>query len=245
MVTGAAGGIGSEIVDRFLAEGDTVVASDLSEAALEEWRSRWDDNATRGREAALHTVAADIASEESVTALADAVRQRADGADVLINNAGFFSHTRFEDMSTEEWRTVLDINLTGTFLMIRAFVPLLKESSRGRIINIGSGSVYKGTPRQAHYIAAKGGVVGLTRVLARELGGYGITVNLLTPGLTITPMTEGVLPEELLQMQRDQRSFHRDETPADLVGTIYFLASDDARFLTGQTVNVDGGLHFL
>ena len=245
VITGAAGGIGSEIVDRFLAEGDIVVASDLTDSSLEAWRTRWDADAPDSRNAALHTIAADIADEQSVAALADTVRQRFGVADVLINNAGYFSHTAFEEMDTSEWRQILDINLTGTFLMIRAFVPLMKGSGRGRIVNIGSGSVHNGTPGQAHYVAAKGGVMGLTRVLARELGQYDITVNQITPGLTITPMTAGVLPEQLLAMQRDLRSFHRDETPADLIGTIYFLASDDAAFLTGQTLNVDGGLFFL
>lgn len=244
LVTGAAGGIGSEIVNRFLAEGDTVVASDIAQDALESWRARWDADASGGRNDSLVTLAADISSEQSVADLATAVQQRLGTVDVLINNAGYFEHTPFEEMSLEQWRRIIDVNLTGTFIMIRAFVPLMKGSGHGRIINIGSGSVYNGTPSQAHYVAAKGGVLGLTRVLAHELGEYGITVNLLTPGLTITPMTAGVLPEALLKKQRSQRSFHRDELPADLVGTIRFLASDDAAFLTGQTVNVDGGLYF-
>ena len=244
VVTGAAGGIGSEIVDRFLAEGDTVVASDLSETALNTWRTRWDAAAPDGRNAALHTVAADISSEESVAALADAVRQRVGAADILINDAGGFSEALVEKMSLQEWRRIIDVDLTGTFLMVRAFIPLLKESGRGRIVNIGSGSVSYGVERQAHYIAAKAGVMGLTRVLARELAEYGITVNLLTPGITITSLTAG-LPESLLEYQRQVRSIHRDETPADLAGTISFLASDDAAFMTGQTVNVDGGGYFL
>ena len=244
VVTGAAGGIGSAIVDRFLTDGHTVIASDLSQGALDAWRKRWDSEVPAGRRESLHTIAADIAEQQSVEAFADRVRRDHGSADVLINNAGYFSHTRFEEMGLGEWQRILDINLTGTFLMIKAFTPLLKDGGRGRIINVGSGSVHNGTPLQAHYVAAKGGVMGLTRVLARELGEYGITVNLLTPGLTITPMTQGVLPEPLLAMQRNLRSFHRDETPADLVGTIAFLASDDAAFLTGQTLNVDGGLYF-
>ena len=239
VVTGASGGIGSEIVDRFLRQGDAVVASDLSAEALGTWRARWDGE---GRHAALHTVAADISNEGSVSAFADTVRKRFGAVDVLINNAGYFPQTLFEEMTVEEWRRVIDVNLTGTFLMIKAFVPLLKTRG-GRIVNIGSGSVYSGTAEQAHYVAAKAGVLGLTRVLAHELGQYGITVNLLTPGLTVTPAAAGVLPDSLLQTQRQLRALQRDETPEDLVGSIAYLASDDAAFVTGQTLNVDGGRH--
>ncbi|WP_261571124.1 SDR family NAD(P)-dependent oxidoreductase [Frankia gtarii] len=187
VVTGAAGGIGSEIVNRFLAHGDTVVASDISPEALDTWRARWDSGASGGQHPSLHTVPADISSEQSVAALAQVVQQSLGTVDVLINNAGHFPQTAFEEMSADEWRQVIDVNLTGTFLMIRAFVPLMKASGHGRIVNIGSGSVFSGTPMQSHYVASKGGVMGLTHVLARELGGYGITVNLITPGLTVTP----------------------------------------------------------
>ncbi len=242
VVTGAAGGIGSEIVDRFLSQGDIVVASDLKQEALDRWRSRWDST---GLADSLLTVAADISAEADVANLADAVRRSRGSIDVLINNAGHFPQTPFEDISVAEWRRVIDVNLTGTFTMIKAMLPLMKESGRGRIVNVGSGSVFSGTPNQAHYVASKGGVMGLTRVAARELGGYGITVNLITPGLTVTPAAATVLPDSLLEEQRRSRSFHRDETPADLVGTISFLASEDAAFITGQTINVDGGRHFI
>ncbi|WP_261557352.1 SDR family NAD(P)-dependent oxidoreductase [Frankia tisae] len=245
VVTGAAGGIGSEIVNRFLAHGDTVVASDLSPEALDTWRARWDADAPGGQHPSLHTVPADISNEQSVAALAQVVQQSLGTVDVLINNAGHFPQTAFEEMSTDEWRQVIDVNLTGTFLMIRSFVPLMKASGHGRIVNIGSGSVFSGTPMQSHYVASKGGVMGLTHVLARELGGYGITVNLITPGLTVTPAAAAVLPEALLAEQRSARALHRDETPEDLVGPIFFLASDDAAFITGQTLNVDGGRHLL
>lgn len=241
VITGAAGGIGSEIVDRFLANGDTVVASDLSQDQLDEWRVRWDSDAAEARHPGLHAIPGDISSEHDVAALAEVVEQRLGTVDVLINNAGHFPQTAFEDMSVDEWRRVIDVNLTGTFLMIRAFLPLMKTSRRGRIINIGSGSVFAGTPKQAHYVASKGGVMGLTRTLARELGGYGITVNLLTPGLTVTPAAAAVLPAPLLEMQRNSRAIQRDEHPDDVVGSVFFLASDDAAFITGQTINVDGG----
>ncbi|MFJ8148715.1 SDR family NAD(P)-dependent oxidoreductase [Streptomyces sp. NPDC096048] len=245
MITGAAGGIGSEIVNRFLNHGDTVIASDVSQKTLHKWRTRWDSAAPDGRHPSLRTVAADVSSEESLARLAETVQQTHDTVDVLINCAGHFPQTAFEEMSAEEWRRVIDVNLTGTFYTVRSFVPLMKKSSRGRIVSIGSGSVFAGTPNQSHYVAAKGGVLGMTRTLARELGKYNITVNLVTPGLTITPAAAKVLPPALLEMQRNTRALQRDEFPEDVVGPVFFLASDDAAFITGQTLNVDGGRHLL
>ena len=240
VITGAAGGISSEIVDRFLANGDTVLGSDLSQDALDAWRTRWD---TDGQNPSLHTFPADVADEESLAALAGVAEKRLGTVDVLVNAAGHFPQTPVEDISGDEWRRVIEVNLNGTFYTVQALLPLIKKSQRGRIINIGSGGMFFGVPRQAHYIAAKAGVMGLTRVLARELGDeHPITVNLVTPGLVVTPAAAAVLPEPLLAMQRNMRSFHRDEVPDDVVGSIFFLASDDAAFLTGQTLNVDGGL---
>lgn len=240
VITGAAGGISSEIVNRFLANGHTVLASDLSQDSLDEWRSRWDSG---GQSPSLHTFPADVSDEESLAALGAAAQERLGTVDVLINAAGHFPQTPFEEISGEEWRRVIEVNLNGTFYTVQALLPLLKKSKHGRIINIGSGGMFFGVPMQAHYVAAKAGVMGLTRVLARELGNdHNITVNLVTPGLTVTPAAAAVLPESLLAMQRSMRSFHRDQVPNDLVGTIAFLASDDAAFITGQTLNVDGGL---
>ncbi|SER35529.1 3-oxoacyl-[acyl-carrier protein] reductase [Lentzea xinjiangensis] len=240
VITGAAGGISSEITDRFLRNGDTVLASDLHQETLDEWRTRWDSGAPNP---SLHTFPADVADEASLADLVEAARDRLGTVDVLINAAGHFPQTPFEKISGEEWRRVVEVNLSGTFYTVQALLPLIKRSERGRIINIGSGGMFFGVPRQAHYIASKAGVMGLTRVLARELGNdYPITVNLVTPGLVVTPAAAAVLPEPLLAMQRNMRSFHRDEVPGDVVGSVFFLASDDAAFITGQTLNVDGGL---
>lgn len=236
VITGAAGGISSEITDRFLSNGDTVLASDLSSDILESWRTRWDT-------ANLLVHPADVSDEDSLASLAEVALERLGTVDILINAAGHFPQTPFEKISGDEWRRVVEVNLNGTFYTVQALLPLMKTSSRGRIINIGSGGMFFGVPQQAHYIAAKAGVMGLTRVLARELGNdYPITVNLMTPGLVVTPAAAAVLPKPLLAMQRERRSFHRDEVPADVVGSVFFLASDDAAFITGQTLNVDGGL---
>jgi NAD(P)-dependent dehydrogenase (short-subunit alcohol dehydrogenase family) len=148
-------------------------------------------------------------------------------------------------MTPEVWRRVIAVNLTGTFLMVRALLPLMKESGKGRIVNIGSGTLFVGTRQQSAYVASKGGILGLTRTLANELGDYGITVNQVAPGLTITPNAIEAMPTSVVEMQRQSRSLQRDELPEDVVGAVFFVASDDAAFLTGQTLNVDGGRHFL
>jgi NAD(P)-dependent dehydrogenase (short-subunit alcohol dehydrogenase family) len=240
VITGAAGGICSEIVNRFLSAGDTVLASDLSADTLQQWRTRWD---TDQPHRSLLTQVADVADEGSLAAFAADAEERLGTVDVLINAAGHFPQNAVEDITGDEWRRVIEVNLNGTFYTIKALLPLIKNSKHGRIINIGSGGMFFGVPRQAHYIAAKAGVMGLTRVLARELGNdHPITVNLVTPGLVVTPAAAAVLPEPLLAMQRSLRSIHRDEVPDDVIGSVFFLASDDAAFITGQTINVDGGL---
>ena len=237
VITGAAGGVGSVLVERFLANGDTVIATDAREDVLAAWRERWDADAK------LLTIAGDISTDEDVARLAGLIRTSMGRADVLINAAGFFPFAKVEDMTSAQWRRIVEVNLTGTFLVTQAILPLMKEQGSGRIINYGSGSVFDGTAGQAHYVAAKAGVVGFSRSLAREIGGYGITVNVITPGLTVTKAVREGFPESLLQAQRDARALKRDEVPGDLVGPTFFLASDDSAFITGQTLNVDGGAY--
>jgi NAD(P)-dependent dehydrogenase (short-subunit alcohol dehydrogenase family) len=235
LITGAAGGVGSVLVERFLANDDTVIATDSDAAALERLVGR------AAGDAKLITAAADISSEDDCGRLAGLARERAGRVDVLINCAGFFPIVAFEDMTSEDWRRVIEINLTGTFLMTHAFLPLMNDHGWGRIINFGSGSVFDGTRGQAHYVAAKAGIVGFSRSLAREVGGRGITVNVVTPGLTVTKAVRDSFPAEILAAQRTGRALQRDEEPEDLVGPVFFLASPDAGFITGQTINVDGG----
>jgi 3-oxoacyl-[acyl-carrier protein] reductase len=234
VITGAAGGMGSVLVDRFLANGDTVVATDRKEA-LEILRAKV------GANTKLVTLEADISKEEDCARVAAAARDKAGRVDVLINCAGYFPIVAFEKMTTEQWRQTIDINLTGNFLMTHVMLPLMKGRAWGRIINFGSASVFEGVPGQAHYVAAKAGIVGLTRSLAREVGDYGITVNVITPGLTVTKAVKDSFSAEVLETQRNGRALKRDELAEDLVGAVFFLASPDADFITGQTINVDGG----
>jgi NAD(P)-dependent dehydrogenase (short-subunit alcohol dehydrogenase family) len=234
VITGAAGGIGSALVDRFLAHQDTVIATGRTLESLEKLRSE------RSASAKLIIAACDISKEEDCRRLASVIREQVGRVDVLVNCAGFFPLTPFEDMSTAEWRQIIDINLTGVFLMTKAMLPLMRGRGWGRIVNIGSGSVYEGVPAQTHYVSAKAGVVGLSKCLARELGAHGITVNIVTPGLTVTaPVLKHLAG--LLESQVQSRAIKRDEQPEDLVGAVFFLASPDAGFISGQNLNVDGG----
>ena len=235
LVTGAAGGMGTLIVKRFLANGDTVIATDMSDEAL----AKIDKNPK------LHTHAADISDEASCAALADFAREKAGRVDILINCAGFFPTQDFDEMTLADWNKIIGINLTGVFLMVKAMLPLMRGRGWGRIINFGSGSMFSGVASQVHYVAAKSGVLGMTRSLARVVGKDGITVNLIAPGLTVTPAVAKSMPPEMIKAQIAARAIQRDEVGEDLIGTTFFLASPDADFMSGQTLNVDGGAHML
>jgi len=235
VVTGAAGGMGRLVAERFLANGDTVIATDTTEDAL----GKLDAHPR------LATIAGDISKEENCQAVADLARERGGRVDVLVNVAGWFPIQPFEEVSADDFRKVIDVNLTGPFLMIKAMWPLMKGRGWGRIVSVGSASTFEGVPDQIHYVSAKAGLFGLTRSLARAMGDEGVTVNVVTPGLTSTPVAKTSMPPETFQKSVETRSLKREEQPEDLVGAIFFLASPDADFMSGQTVNVDGGKHML
>jgi len=239
VITGAAGGIGRALTSRFLNEGAKIVAVDITQEAADKLAHDFasPDN--------IFTVVGDISSEESSNNLFKEVQQKWGGADVLVNNAGWFPFTDFEDITYAEWRKVMAINLDGSFFMVKALLPLLKLSNQGRIINLSSGSYFNPPPNQAHYVAAKAGVIGFTRALAVSLGKYNITVNAITPGLTATPSLIKLVSAEMIDKLAEHGAIKRRQTAEDLVGAVAFLASDDAAFITGQTINVDGGRSFL
>jgi NAD(P)-dependent dehydrogenase (short-subunit alcohol dehydrogenase family) len=239
LITGAAGGMGALLVQRFLANGDSVIATDTSDEALAKLTARMDGGEQ------LRTQAADISDEASCAELAGFARKAFNRVDVLINCAGFFPSLPFDEMKLADWNKIIGINLTGVFLTVKAVLPLMRGRGWGRIINFGSGSMFAGVAEQVHYVSAKAGVLGLTRSLARVVGKDNITVNLLAPGLTLTPAVAKHLPPELIKAQSATRAIQRDEVGEDLVGTTFFLASPDADFMTGQTLNVDGGAHML
>lgn len=235
VVTGAAGGMGRLAVERFLANGDIVIATDTSDQALNKLAE------AEPSDAKLYTVAGDISQEADCARVAATAKDAGGRVDVLVNVAGFFPMQPFDEMSGDDFRKVVDINLTGTFLMIKAVAPLMRGRGWGRIVNIGSASTFEGVADQVHYVAAKAGIFGLSRSLARALGKDGITVNVVTPGLTVTPAVKAHMPPELIEQQIQSRAIQREETGEDLIGAIFFLASPDADFISGQTVNVDGG----
>lgn len=239
VITGAAGGIGTEITKRFINEGAKVVAVDISTEALEKLANEIN------KPEYLLTVKTDISSEESCADLYHHIEQKWNAVDVVINNAGWFPFLEFDKITYADWRKVMSINLDGGFLIIKSLLPLLKKSGAGRIINTASGSFFDPPPGQAHYVAAKAGIIGLTRALAVELGDFNITVNAITPGLTATPIVVNSFPGELIDKLAEHGAIKRRQTAQDLVGTIAFLASDDASFITGQTINVDGGRSFI
>ena len=241
IVTGGGHGIGTAYCEGLAEAGARVVIADIDEAAA---RIVADALVAAGREAlALRT---DVADEANTRAMAAATLERFGRIDVLVNNAAIFatipiSRAPIEEISVEEWDRVMAVNLRGIFLACRAVLPAMKRQGSGKIINISSATALSGSPTRIHYVASKGGVLSFTRTLAREVGTFGITVNAIAPGSTLSE--EHVTPEILAQRQRrvEDRALRRVQLPADLVGTVVFLASSASDFMTGQTLVVDGG----
>jgi NAD(P)-dependent dehydrogenase (short-subunit alcohol dehydrogenase family) len=228
IVTGGATGIGKAIATRLAQDGASVVIADLQKSAT----------------AAL-SLQVDVSKESDVARMAAEAMKAFGRIDILVNNAAIFSTLElrpFETIPVDEFRKVMEVNIMGVWLCCRACAPHMRSGGYGRIINLASGAPLKGVPLFLHYISSKGAVIAMTRGLARELGKDGITVNSLAPGFTLSENVAKV-PAHVRQgeITRTTRAIQRDEKPEDLVGTVSFLASDDAAFMTGQTLVVDGG----
>ena len=188
----------------------------------------------------------DVRSLPNVQGLMQETVNKFGRIDVLLNNAAIYVTQKLwkgavEDLELDEWDRVIEVNLKGVFLCSKAAIPIMKRQKSGKIINIASGTFFSGSGNMPHYTTAKGGVVALTRVMARQLGEFGINVNCMTPGST---MSEENVSEEVLKRREgsmDKRAFKRVETPADIVGTAVFLASADSDFVTGQLLVIEGG----
>ncbi len=241
VISGAAGGIGQAFAKRLAEDGAHIAIADLGDG-----RETVKLVEAAGRNALA--VVCDVSQEDSVAAMAKQVQARFDHVDIVVNSAGIFPQLDFAAMTFAEWRRVLSINLDGTFLVTAAFVPGMRARKWGRIVNMASSTFGSVTTGFAHYVASKGGVIGFTRGLAGDLAADGITVNAIAPGLTRSPGTIVRTPrpgfsnmdEEFVAVATLQ-AIKRVEMPDDLVGAVSFLTSDDAAFMTGQTLNVDGG----
>jgi NAD(P)-dependent dehydrogenase (short-subunit alcohol dehydrogenase family) len=238
IVTGAGRGIGVEYAKVLAAEGAKVTVSDIINT----------DNTVNiikqagGEAIGIHC---DVTDPENIRAMVAETISTFGKLDILVNNAALFADLKqgsFLDIDEAEWDRVMQINTRGVFSCVKAAVPEMKKNGYGKIINIASGTVFKGTPMLLHYVSSKGAQVAFTRALAREVGDDGITVNCIAPGLT---MSEKVINDDQWTAVKDgntaSRAIKREQMPEDLIGALVFFSSKDSDFITGQTLVVDGG----
>ncbi|ESY68922.1 MULTISPECIES: SDR family oxidoreductase [Mesorhizobium] len=242
VITGAAGGIGQAFAERLAKDGADIVAVDLKVG--DETRRLVE---AQGQRALALT--GDVTDPVQVEMIRLKALAEFGKVDILINNAGIYPIKDFSDISWEDWRTLLALNLDAPFLMSKAFVPTMVANGWGRIVNLASNTFGLSVSGLSHYIASKGGIIGFTRGLASDLGIHGITVNALAPGLTRTPgvLARGVgsngrSQDEEFQQLAQAQAIRRTLVPRDLVGMLSYLASEESDVFTGQTVYVDGGL---
>lgn len=239
IVTGAAQGIGRVYARRLIAEGAKVTVADIDHTGATRTATELGSNAL-----AVHV---DVANRDSVQAMIDATVSAFGQVDVLVNNAALFGPLEYqsiEDITSDLWDRVMAVNVRGVFLCSQAVVPIMKRQRHGKIINIASGTLLSGVPNFVHYVTSKGAVFAFTRALSREVGPFGITVNTLAPGLTMSEAVALHHAPETIERTRMARALPRDETPEDLEGALSFLASSDSDFMTGQMVVVNGGAQF-
>jgi len=238
IVTGGAQGIGRAIADGLAREGARIVVADLQHA---------EEAADSYAEGVGLTV--DVSSEEDVARMVRDTVRRCGAVDVLVNNAGLYASLAmrpFTEIPLDEWNRVMEVNVASMFLTTRAVVPVMRERGGGKIVNISSGTPFRGVPFLLHYVTSKGAIVAFTRALAKELGKDSIHVNCVAPGFT---MSDGVKAHpEVVEKLRDAsvsaRTIQRDQVPEDVVGAVVFLCSPAADFVTGQTMVIDGGQYF-
>ena len=240
VVTGGGQGLGRAYAHRVVEDGGGVVVADLNEekgaAVAEE---------LRGRGGAARFERLDVGDPDSVAAFAATVTAGSGVLHGLVNNAAIFSTIAmrpFWDIPVEEWDRLMAVNLRGPWLLTGALLPALRAAGGAGVVNVGSDAVWLGRPGYLHYIASKGGVAGMSHAMAHELGGDLIRVNSISPGATYTEVPRATVSDEQKKAMQAAQALHRDAEPADMVGVVSFLLSDDSRWVTGQTLSVNGGL---
>jgi NAD(P)-dependent dehydrogenase (short-subunit alcohol dehydrogenase family) len=238
VVTGAGQGIGRAIAEGLAAEGARIVVADLHGA-----------DAAAAAFADGVGITADVSEEDGVAHMVAEAVDACGRIDILVNNAGLYASLEmrpFDQIPLAEWRRVMDVNVASMFLTCRAVVPLMREAGGGRIVNISSGTPFRGVPFLLHYVTSKGAIVALTRALAREVGSDNVLVNCVAPGFTMSAGVEA--HPEVVKKLRDvsvaARTLQRDQVPGDVVGAVVFLCGPGAEFITGQTMVIDGGQYF-
>jgi NAD(P)-dependent dehydrogenase (short-subunit alcohol dehydrogenase family) len=237
IVTGAAQGIGATYAKGLAAEGALLTICDIKDPV---------ETAAEIRKAGgkAVSIAADITSPVAVNAMVKATIDAYGGVHGLVNNAALFGTLKlkpFYEIESDEWDKVMTVNTRGTFECVKACVPQMRKQKYGKVVNIASGTLFKGTPLLMHYVASKGAVVAMTRVMARELGEFNIMVNCVAPGLTVSPAVRETYAQKDIDMNMASRALKREEEPDDLIGAIVFFMSGESDFVTGQTLLVDGG----
>ncbi|MBI2184298.1 MAG: 3-oxoacyl-ACP reductase FabG [Thaumarchaeota archaeon] len=243
IITGGARGLGEVYCHRFAEEGAKVMVADINgEGAIKvaEAIRKSGGNATPFK--------VDVSKEQDTKSMAETCAKMYGRIDILVNNAAIFyglKYTPFDQLSSEEWDRILSVNVKGVWLCVKAVAPHMKQQGGGRIINVASGAPLKGNPGLLHYNASKAAVIGITRTLAKELGKHWINVNAVAPGFTLTEASMLMAGEDRMNQAVAARCLPKQEETEDVVGTVVFLASDMSKFITGQTLAVNGGDLFL
>ena len=239
IITGAGQGIGRDYGLAFAEAGAIPVLAEINGDNLGSVAAEIESRG--GKTLAIET---DVGSPDSVNSMVAQTLDTYGKIDILINNAAIFAtipRRDFTDIPYDEWNNVLHVNVTGSYLCACAVVPAMREARQGRIVNISSGTVPQGVPGFMHYVTSKAAVVGMTRVMARELGDYNINVNAIMPGYTETEVEHASADDDMRQFVQDMRILKRVETPDDLIGLVMFLASPASAFITGQSIACCGG----